>query len=75
MLRYSGLSVLCNFGINKITKHFKYAEKVNAQFVIIIGKKEIHESCVLVKNQKTLKQEKVKIDNLVGYITKSKQQK
>lgn len=75
LLRYSGISTLCNFGVSKLTKHFKYAEKVNAQFVIIIGEKEIRESCVLVKNQKTLKQEKVKIDDLVSFIIKNKQQK
>lgn len=75
MLRYSGLSTLCNFAVNKLTKHFKYAEKVNANFVIIIGEKEIRENCVIVKNQKTLQQEKVKIDDLVNFIVKNKQQK
>lgn len=75
MLRYNGLSTLSNFAIKKITKHFKYAERVHASFVIILGEKEVHEGCVMVKNQKTLQQEKVKIDNLVEYLIKNKQNK
>lgn len=70
MLRMSGLSCLMNRNTTKLDKHFKYAENQKAKFVVIIGPKEVKKNIVLVKDQKTMKQEEVKIDNLLSYLMK-----
>lgn len=70
LLRYSGISVITNWNTNKLEKHFKYAQNQKAKFVIIIGPNEIKKDIVLVKNQKTMKQEEVKLGEIVNYILK-----
>ncbi len=70
MLRMSGLSCLMNRNTTKLDKHFKYAENQKAKFVVIIGPKEVKKNVVLVKDQTTMKQEEVKIDNLLSYLMK-----
>jgi histidyl-tRNA synthetase len=49
----------------KMDKQFKYAEKKNTPFVIIIGEKELTEGTCNIKNLKTGKQETIKSDDLM----------
>lgn len=72
MLRIAGISTVANRNTFKLDKHFKYAQHQGAQFVVIVGPKEIKNQIVIVKNQKTLKQEEVKIEKLVEYLLKKK---
>ena len=67
-LKQNAISSLTKFGTNKLEKHFKYAQKQNARFVIIFGEKEIKENVVLVKDQKTRQQEKIELKNIVSYL-------
>lgn len=53
---------------SKLDKQFKYAEKNNIQFVVIIGNDELKENTCLVKNLKTGVQEKVAINNLIDML-------
>lgn len=51
----------------KIDKQFKYADKKNIEYAIIIGSEELNSSTAKVKNLKTGNQEVLKLDDLVGY--------
>jgi histidyl-tRNA synthetase len=51
----------------KMDKQFKYAEKKNIPFVVIIGEKELTEGTCNIKNLKTGKQEGIKSDDLINY--------
>jgi histidyl-tRNA synthetase len=53
---------------SKLDKQFKYAEKNNIQFVVIIGNDELKENTCLLKNLKTGVQEKVAINNLIDML-------
>lgn len=67
-LRESGISCDSNFLIKKIDKHFKYAEKFNTRFILIIGDKEIANNNVVIKDQKNMREENISINKLVSYI-------
>lgn len=69
MLRMSGISCICNHSTRKLDKQFKLAKNANAKFVIILGPEEIKKEVLLVKDQLTMKQDEVKVDNLVEYLT------
>ncbi|MFN8290411.1 MAG: histidine--tRNA ligase [Chitinophagaceae bacterium] len=51
----------------KFDKQFRYAEKKSIPFAIIIGEKELKESCCNIKNLGTGKQETVSFAGLSGY--------
>ena len=67
-LRKNDISVVCNFNTYKIRNHFNVADRLNCEQVIILGKKELENKKVLIKNQKTLKQEEVKISEIVNFL-------
>lgn len=69
-LKQNAISSLTKFGVNKLEKHFKYAQKQKAKFIIIFGDKEIKKNIVLVKDQKTRQQEEIELKNLVPYLHK-----
>ncbi len=69
-LKQNAISSLTKFGANKLEKHFKYAQKQKAKFVIIFGEKEIKKNVVLVKNQKTRQQEEIELKKLIPYLHK-----
>jgi histidyl-tRNA synthetase len=50
----------------KLDKQFKYAEKKNIPFVVIIGSKEIENKTAAVKNLKTGEQKFIGFDELVN---------
>jgi histidyl-tRNA synthetase len=51
----------------KMDKQFKYAEKKNIPFVVIIGEKELADGTCNIKNLTTGKQETIKLDDLNKY--------
>ena len=50
----------------KMDKQFKYAEKKNIPFAVIIGSQEIQNNICVIKNLKTGKQESVELANLAN---------
>lgn len=52
---------------SKFDKQFKYAEKKNIPYVVIIGEKEVKEQICNIKNLKTGKQETIHQSELEGY--------
>ncbi len=55
---------------SKFDKQFKYAEKKNIPYVVIIGEKEVKEQICNIKNLKTGKQETIHQTKLEGYFIK-----
>ncbi len=49
----------------KLDKILEYADRINAEFVVIVGEKELKNNSVVVKNMRKKKQEEVKIANLI----------
>ena len=52
---------------SKFDKQFKYAEKKNIPYVIIIGEKELKENTCNIKNLATGLQETISTENLLSY--------
>jgi histidyl-tRNA synthetase len=50
----------------KLDKQFKYADKKNIQYAVIIGSKEMEENICLLKNLKTGIQETIPVSNLLN---------
>jgi histidyl-tRNA synthetase len=67
-LREHGISCELFHEPSKMDKQFKYADKKNISFAIIIGSKEIEEKNAVVKNLKTGTQENVGFGELVEYL-------
>jgi histidyl-tRNA synthetase len=52
----------------KLDKQLRYANKKGIPFVLIIGPDEVSQHSVIIKNLKTGKQSKIKIDSLIPFI-------
>ena len=70
LLRKHNISCETNFNIKKMDKHFKYSQRFNPKFIIIIGNEEIKTNKLTIKNQKTLNEEKIYASNLIEYFKK-----
>ena len=53
LLRTLGLSVETDYLNRKLANNFKYAEKINAKYTVVIGEDEIEKEYFTVKNMKT----------------------
>ena len=69
-LRQSGIAGELFHEQSKFDKQFKYAEKKNIPFVIIIGSKEMENGTCLVKDLHKGTQEEIAQASLVGYFAK-----
>ncbi len=52
---------------SKFDKQFKYAEKKNIPYIIIIGEKELKENTCTIKNLSASQQETIAVNNLGNY--------
>ncbi len=71
MLRGFNFSVYYEPSIKKITQGFKLAEKRQAKVILIIAQNEINNNEVILKNQITMEQTKVNINNLYKTLEKT----
>ena len=69
-LRQNGLKVQVDFENKKIAKKFKYADKLNINYVIVIGEDEIKNNVVTVKNMLTGEQNTVTLEESIKIIKK-----
>ncbi len=67
-LRESGLKVQLNIENQKLGKKFKYADKLNIKYVVIIGEDEVKNNVVTLKNMITGEQVTEKIENIIEKI-------
>ena len=71
-LRKNNISCTCNFSSNKIKNGFKLAETLKAKFVIIAGKKEFENNSIEIKNQITMEQKTIGLNEMISFIKKGK---
>ena len=69
-LRQNGLKVQVDFESKKISKKFKYADKLNINYVIVIGEDEIKNNVVTIKNMITGEQNTVTLEESIKIIQK-----
>ncbi len=67
-LRKEGVSCEVDLMERSIKAQFKYADKTGAQFVAVLGERELEEKAVEIKNMKTSLQEKVTFEELCKYL-------
>jgi len=67
-LRESSISVDIDHLNRSIKAQFKYADKINALYTIVIGEDELDNNSVSLKNMKTGKQNEIELDNIVDAI-------
>lgn len=71
-LREQGIAAELFHEFSKFDKQFKYAEKKNIPFIIIIGEKELLENTCSIKELGTGKQETIPVSELLNYPFNSK---
>lgn len=67
-LRRAGIKAEKDFFERKIKAQFKQADKLNANFTIIVGEEELQRGVISIKNMKTQVQEEINIDNIISYL-------
>lgn len=70
-LRRKGFSVESNLMDRSLKSQFKYADKINARFVLVIGDDEINENKISVKNMETGEQIKLWSNDVTEYLNKN----
>ena len=68
-LRKANINTQIYFEDKKIKAKFKYADKLQIPYVVIIGEDEIKTNTVTLKNMKTGEQETLKIEDVIKKIT------
>lgn len=64
LIRTMGYSCEINYSLEKIDKHFKYAEKFNPKLILVFGDKEKANESIIIKNQLTKKETTIKLEML-----------
>ena len=67
-LRAEGVSAMCDVAGRGVKAQMKYADKLGAEYVVVIGDNEIAEGVVTLKNMKTGESESVALSQLVNTI-------
>lgn len=67
-LRAEGVSAMCDVAGRSVKAQMKYADKLGAEYVVVIGDNEIVEGVVTLKNMKTGESESVALSQLVNTI-------
>ena len=68
MLRNSGINTEVYFDNKKIKSKFKYADKLNVPYVIVIGEDEINTGLLTIKNMEQGTQQQLPIDEIIKNI-------
>ena len=69
-LRENGIKVQVDFESKKIAKKFKYADKLNVKYVVVLGEEEIINNVVTIKNMTTGEQNTTTLENSVKFFQK-----
>lgn len=68
--RKAKIQVAESFGRDSLKAQFKTADKLNVQFTLILGQKEVLEGTIIIRDMKTGNQESVKLEKTVKEIEK-----
>ncbi len=66
-----GLNAFIDYGAGNMKKQFKKGDRIGADFAFVIGKDEVIDSLISIKNMKTREQEKIKNEDLEKWIKKN----
>ena len=67
-LRENDINTLLNIENQKLGKKFKYADKLNIKYVIVIGEDEIKNNVVSLKNMVSGEQQTIDLENAIKII-------
>ena len=67
-LRMSGFNVEIDYNSRNFKSNFKQADKMNVKYIIIIGEEEVNSKILMVKNNETKEEYKVKLDELIEFL-------
>jgi histidyl-tRNA synthetase len=67
-IRSKGIAAEIFHELAKFDKQFKYAEKKNIPFVVIIGTKELEENTCSVKDLRSGEQKSIRLENLSDFL-------
>ena len=70
-LREKGLAAEMDTLARNIKGQFKYADRLNARYTVVIGDNELAEGAAAVKDMSTSEQKQIKFENLVKVLTES----
>lgn len=70
-LRLSGFKTDIDYNSRNLKSNFKQADKLNSNYVIIIGENEIKTNILTIKDNHTKEEYKVKLDELVEFLDES----
>lgn len=68
-LRQAGVQVDKDYLDKKIKAQFKAADRMQAKYVLVLGDDELASGIINVKNMATGKQEELKLEEVVGFLT------
>ncbi|MFT9494609.1 histidine--tRNA ligase [Anaerosolibacter sp.] len=68
-LRMAGISADKDHMNRSLKAQFKYADKLNASYTIVIGENELENDTVSFKNMKTSEQVQIKLSNIINELT------
>ncbi|MFS0861685.1 histidine--tRNA ligase [Fredinandcohnia sp. 179-A 10B2 NHS] len=67
-LRKAGLTAEKDYLNKKVKAQFKAADRLQAQFVAVLGDEELEQNVINVKNMETGQQEEINIDQFISYL-------
>ncbi|MBQ9786110.1 MAG: histidine--tRNA ligase [Clostridia bacterium] len=67
-LRDNNISVECNLSDRSVKAQFKFADKLNAKYVCVLGDDELLNNEITVKNMQTKEEKKVELSNLINFL-------
>lgn len=67
-LRLNGFNVDMDLNNRNLKNNFKHADKLNANFIIIVGEDEVKNNVVTLKDNKTKEEYKVKLEELIEFL-------
>jgi len=71
MLRENGIKTDFDLKGRKLKRQLEYADSLQIPFVVIVGKEELKEDCVRLRDMRKREERKVKINELIQTLTKS----
>ena len=74
-MRKANIRVYESFGKDSLRSQLKIADKVGAEYALILGQREVLEKSVILRNMKTGRQDLVKLDSVVEETKKHLRQK
>ena len=66
-LRLNGFNVDMDFNGRNLKSNFKYADKIGAKYIIIVGEEEVKSNILTIKENSTKKEFKVSVDEIIGF--------